>query len=96
MYNLCAGTDIGIGGVSKPLKTASVIRMNKSPTGRVGGLVNIMNSHTIRFYSFEPPTAFDLSMRFLFLGDKVETNCFIFNIADSVWRMGRFGVHDVC
>ena len=51
---------------------------------KVGGLVNILNSHTIPFYSFEPPTAFDLSMRFFFLGDKIETNYFIFNIADSV------------
>ncbi len=44
----------------------------------------MLNKPTITTYSFEPPTAFDLSMRFLFLGDKVETNYFIFNIADSV------------
>ncbi len=56
----------------------------------------MLNSHTIPFYSFEPPTAFDLSMRFFFLGDKVETNCFIFYIADSVWCVGRFGINDIC
>lgn len=33
-------------------------------------MVNILNSHTIRFYSFEPPTAL-ISMRFLFFGDEM-------------------------
>ena len=38
MYNLCAGTDIGIGGVSKPMKTASgIVPDDKSPTNRLEG-----------------------------------------------------------
>ena len=56
----------------------------------------MLNKPTIAVYSFEPPTAFEFQMRFFFLGDKVETICFVFYIVYSIWRMGRFGVHDVC
>lgn len=66
MYNLYADADFGVGGLSKPLKTASVDTDEQISNRKVGGLVNILNSHTIQFYSFEPPTALHFLWRYFF------------------------------
>ena len=66
MYNLYADAEFGVGGVSKPLKTASVDTDEQISNRKVGGLVNILNNHTIQFYSFEPPTALHFLWRYFF------------------------------
>ena len=66
MYNLYVDAEFGGDGVARPLNTASVDTDEQISNREVGGLVNILNNHTIQFYSFEPPTALHFLWRYFF------------------------------